>query len=290
MIRSMTGFGQGFGEAAGTGFKVEIKSVNNRFREIIVKMPRFLMPVEEGIKKLVSREVARGRVEVWINLESGGAVRRPSLNLDQARAYQAAMTQLQEELDLPGRVDLGLIAGFRDIIETAEEVPEMEAIQPGLEAAVQEALAGLIEMRAVEGERLARDLKLHLDELAGFVTRTETRVGEVVAAAQERLKERIAALVEQDLDPARLAQEAAILADKADVTEELVRLKSHLAQFHDYLDQGGTIGRKLDFLVQEIHREVNTCGVKLAQADNHQETVEAKAEVEKLKEQVQNLE
>lgn len=290
MIRSMTGFGQGLGEAGETGFRVEVRSVNNRFREVIVKMPRILMPLEDMIKSQVAGEVARGRVEVFVSLEGSRMRARPSPNLDLARDYLSALNLLKEELDLPGQPDLALMAGYRDIIDLADVPPDLDLLRPGLEAALETALAGLLEMRTVEGERLKVDLLERLDFLAGFTAEMEAAAPVVVEAAQLRLKERIEALFGQSLEPDRLAQEAAILADKADITEELVRLGSHLSQFREYLDQGGPVGRKLDFLTQEIHREINTSGVKLNQADLGQRVVEAKAELEKIREQIQNLE
>ena len=290
MIRSMTGFGQGLGQAGETAFRVELRSVNNRFREVIVKMPRLLMPLEDFIKSKVGDEVARGRVEVFISLEGSRMRARPSPNLDLARDYLSALRLLKEELNLAGEPDLALMAGYRDIIDLADIPPDLDLLKPGLEAALEEALGGLLRMRAKEGERLVADLRERLEFLAQFTAEMEEAAPTVVEAAQQRLKERVEALLGQALEPERLAQEAAILADKADITEELVRLRSHLSQFRGYLDKGGPVGRKLDFLTQEIHREINTSGVKLNQADLGQRVVEAKAELEKIREQIQNLE
>jgi len=290
VIRSMTGFGQGRAEAEGTFFRVEMRSVNNRFREVVVKMPRYLMPLEDRIKGEVGEEVARGRVEVYINLEGGRSFKRPSLDLELAQGYLKALQELQDRFRLPGRPDLPLMAGFREIIDLAEEPPDASLLWPGLRAALQEALAGLTEMRRAEGEKLALDLAARVELLKTFTAEMEAAAPLIVEANLQRLKERIETLAGQNLEPERLAQEAAVLADKSDVTEELVRLRSHLDQFQRYLEEGGSIGRKLDFLVQEIHREINTSGVKLNQAELAQKVVEAKAELEKIREQIQNLE
>lgn len=290
VIRSMTGFGQGRAEAEGTFFRVEMRSVNNRFREVVVKLPRYLMPLEDRIKGQVGGQVARGRVEVYINLEGGRSFKRPRLDLELAEGYLKSLRELQDRLRLPGRPDLPLLAGFRDIIDLAEEPPEASLLWPGLRAALGEALDGLVEMRRVEGEKLVKDLESRVELLKGFTAEMEQAAPLIVEANQQRLRERIQALMDQEVEPERLTQEAAILADKSDVTEELVRLRSHLDQFQTYLDEGGVVGRKLDFLVQEIHREINTSGVKLNQAELAQKVVEAKAELEKIREQIQNLE
>ncbi len=290
MIRSMTGFGQGTGRAGESDFRVEIRSVNNRFREVIVKMPRMFLPLEDFIKTLVASRVARGRIEVFVSLEGGNLRSRPSPNLNLARDYLSVLKTLKAELRLEGEPDLAMLAAYRDIIDLADVPPDLDLLRPGLEAALTEALEGLVRMRTVEGERLVADLRERLSALARFTEEMDEAAPAVVEASRKRLQERVENLLGQALEPERLAQEAAILADKADITEELVRLRSHLAQFREFLDKGGAVGRKLDFLTQEIHREINTSGVKLSQADLGPKVVEAKAELEKIREQIQNLE
>lgn len=290
MIRSMTGFGQGTGRAGETDFRVEIRSVNNRFREVIVKMPRFLMPLEDFIKTLAAEKLARGRVEVFVTPEGGRFRARPRPNLDLAKDYLSVLKTLKSELGLDGEPDLAMLASYRDIIDVADEPPDLAALKPGLEDALNEALEGLLRMRTKEGERLLVDLRERLSFLARFTEEMAEEAPRVVEASQKRLQERVENLLGQALEPERLAQEAAILADKSDITEELVRLRSHISQFREFLDKGGPVGRKLDFLTQEIHREINTSGVKLNQADLGPKVVEAKAELEKIREQIQNLE
>ena len=290
MIKSMTGFGQGAGASGETSFRVEVRSVNNRFREVLVKMPRMLMPLEDAVKNLVAEKVARGRVEVFVYIDGANLRSRPSPNLELARDYLSVLRTIKDQLDLPGEPDLAMLAAYRDIIDLADTPPDLEQIKPALEEALDEAVEGLVRMRAQEGERLVADLRERLAFLAEFTEEMDRAAPQVVEAAQQRLKERVETLLGQGLEPERLAQEAAILADKADITEELVRLRSHLTQFTRYLDKGGPVGRKLDFLTQEIHREINTSGVKLNQAELGQRVVEAKAELEKIREQIQNLE
>ncbi len=290
MIHSMTGFGQGAAAAGESAFKVEIRAVNNRFREIIVKLPRSLLALEEPLKKLVAERIARGRLEVFVRLEGEPPWRRLRVNLALARQYLDALDELKEELGLAGEPELELVAGFREVIGLSDETPEVEAVWPVLAEAAEKALDGLLAMRRSEGERLTTDILERIEAIEAVVGRIEKAAPELTAAAQERIRERVESLIDQEIDPDRLAQETAILADKSDVTEELVRLRSHLDQFRTIMDQGGSIGRKLDFLAQEILRELNTIGSKSADADISREIIEAKAEQEKIREQIQNIE
>ncbi len=290
MLRSMTGYGQGQAEAAAVLLKVEIRAVNSRFREVTVKMPHLLMPLEDGVRRRVSSRVERGRVEVFIRLEGEPAWRRLKVNQQLAREYLAALNELKSLLDLPGQPDLNLVAAQRDVVCLNDEPPEAAALQAGLEAALDAALGGLTAMREIEGERLKTEISSRLAVLADLRGQIMDLAAHAPAEANEKLRERLTALIGQAVEPARLAQEAAVLADRLDVTEEVVRLDSHLAQFHAFLDESGAIGRKLDFLVQEINREFNTIGSKCAQANISRLVVEAKAELEKIREQVQNIE
>lgn len=290
MIRSMTGFGQGEGQAVGLTFRVEIRSVNSRFREVKVKMPRALFALEERIKGLVAQQVSRGRIEVWVRIEGEAPWSRIQVNRQLAQDYLAALGELKESLDLEGRPDLSLMAGLGDIFVLAEERPETEAVWPGLNQAVNQALDGLVAMRQAEGERLAADIATRLESVAAAVERVSEDAPQLRDAAVERIKERVANLIEQEVDPQRLAQEAAFLTDKSDVTEEIVRLRSHLEQVKAFLTDGGIVGRKLDFLIQEVYRELNTIGSKAGDPEISREIIEAKAEQEKIREQVQNLE
>lgn len=290
MISSMTGFGQGAAQLDGSTIRVEIKTVNNRFRDVIVKGPRALAPLEDRIKNLIGQDVARGRIEVFIRIEGEPPWQSISVNAELARQYRDALTRLAEELNLADRPDLRQIAAYRDVIGQTEDPADLETVWPVVESAAAAALKGLVEMRRTEGLRLAEDIAARLDILAEMTARLEAEAPGLVAASRERLRERLANLVEQDIDPARLAQEAAILADKSDVTEELTRLKSHLDQFRAIMGQGGAIGRKLDFLAQELLRELNTIGSKSSEVEITQLIVEAKAEQEKIREQIQNLE
>lgn len=291
MINSMTGYGQGWAEDGPTAFKVEIRSVNNRFREVTVKLPRALMALEEPVKRLVAERVARGRVEVFIRLEGESPWQKLDVNLPLARQYAEALRELKSELDLAGEPGLGMVASFRDVVGMTDQAPDMDQVGPLLTGVVEEALDGLLEMRGAEGQRLVDDLTQRLDTLAAFVEKVEGEMPALVVAAGQRLRERLEDLIEgRALDPERLAQETAILADKSDVTEELVRLKSHLEQCREILAAGGPVGRKLDFLAQEVYREINTIGSKSGDSAISSQVIEAKAEQERIREQIQNLE
>lgn len=290
MARSMTGFGLGQAEIEGAVLRVEMRSVNNRFREIIIKAPRFLMAVEDRIKKLISEEAARGRIEVFVRMEGASPWQKLSVNEHLAGEYAAALQRLKDALSLPGEVTLSQVAGLKEIVAMADEPPDAETLWPALEQATAAALKGMTSMRLAEGASLAEDLAGRIDALEKLAA----EIGQLAPAAAEeataRIKERVQTLIEMDLDPQRLAQEAALLADKSDVTEELVRLESHFTQFRKYLARDDSIGRRLDFLVQELNREINTIGSKTSQTRVSELVVEAKAELEKIKEQVQNLE
>jgi len=294
MIRSMTGFGASAspqaGGGAGSSFRVEIRAVNNRFRELIVKLPRSLMALEEPIKQIVAAEVVRGRVEVFVQSEGQPVGQKLAVNRGLAEQYLAALTELKDGLGLSGEPDLRFVAGLPGVIGLGEDKPDLEAVLAELQPALEAALAGLVKMRRSEGQRLVQDIRERLEAVDEFRRQLEGLAQGLVAEAQERVRERLEALIGQEVEPQRLAQEAGILADKLDVTEELVRLASHLSQFRGYLDQGGAVGRRLDFLCQEMFREINTIGSKANRAEASQLVVETKAELEKIREQVQNLE
>lgn len=292
MRDSMTGFGRGEAGAAGRAYTVEVHSVNHRFLEVRCRLPRRLQGLEPKVQQALQGRFARGHFEVSVQEKDlGGGARRLSLDTALAREYAALLRGLQEELGLPGEVSLGLVASQRELIAIEEaEAPVEEAwtaLRPALETALQELAA----MRRQEGEALVGALNRELAAIEAIQERILQRAPEAVAAQRDRLRARIAELLEgRELDPGRLEQEVAILADRADITEECDRLRSHLAQFRATLAQGGPQGRRLDFLLQEMGREANTTGSKSADAALAHEVVELKAALERLREQVQNLE
>lgn len=292
MIKSMTGYGKGESAYAGGRIVVELRSVNHRYGEISVKLPRSLMPFENEIKKRVAERLSRGKIDVFIQMENGGALGVPTANLPLARSYYRAFSAIREALGLSDEVGLALVASQRDVVSvTAEAEAALEEIPQELLAALDEGIARVDEMRLFEGELLLADFTKRRELLGELIARVAGRAPSVVAEYAVRLKERVLALTaESGLPEERVALEVALLADKCDITEELVRLESHLRQFDETLGRGEPVGRKLDFLLQEINREVNTIGSKANDAEIAACVVELKGELEKIREQVQNVE
>jgi len=292
MIKSMTGYGKGESVHEGGRFIVELRCVNHRYGEATVKLPRALMQFENEIKKRVAERLVRGKIDVFIQVENAMALGVPTANMPLARGYLKAFNSIKETLGLEGEVKLSMIASQRDVVTVAAEAEaSLEEIPAELTAALEEALRRVDEMRLFEGESLFADFKKRREVLAQLIGRVAARSPMVVAEYAERLKERISQLLTDGALPEeRLALEVAILADKCDITEELVRLESHLRQFDETLTRDEPVGRKLDFLLQEINREVNTIGSKANDAQIASVVVELKAELEKIREQVQNIE
>ena len=291
MIKSMTGYGKGESVHQAGRFTVEVRCVNHRYGEVTVKLPRALMQFENEIKKKVAERLVRGKIDVFIQVENALALGVPTPNLPLARGYLKAFNTIREALGLQGEPDLAFIASQRDVISVAAEAEaSLEEMPAELLAALEEALRRVDEMRLFEGESLFADFQKRREMLARLIERVAERSPAVVAEYAARLKERIGQLCENAVSEERLALEVALLADKCDITEELVRLESHLRQFDETLAQSEPVGRKLDFLLQEINREVNTIGSKANDAQIAGAVVELKAELEKIREQVQNIE
>jgi uncharacterized protein (TIGR00255 family) len=291
MIRSMTGFGAGHGAAGGEALDVEVRSVNHKFCEVKVRLPRELAALEPDALKLVKERLARGGVDVSIRRAGPAGGLAPRVDLALADAYARAFEELRARLGLPGGVTLADVAGAEGVLTLDEPALDLDAARAALRAAMAGALDHLVAMRAREGEALSRDLSGRLDGVEELVAKAATLVPQTVEHHRARLSERVEELTRGiAIDPARLAQEVALFADRTDVTEEVTRLRSHLAQARTLLRSGEPAGRKLDFLVQEMHREVNTIGSKSQSADIAAIVVTAKAEVERMREQVQNVE
>jgi len=291
MIRSMTGFGAGHGAAASEALDLEVRSVNHKFCEVKVRLPRELGALEPETVKLVKERLARGGIDVSVRRVGQAGVLAPRVDVALAEAYARAFEELRARLGLPGAVTLADVAGADGVLRLDEPALDLEAARGALRSALGVALDALVAMRAREGEALARDLAGRLDGVEALVARAAALVPETVEHHRARLAERVQELTRGiALDPARLAQEVALFADRTDVTEEVTRLRSHLAQARALLASGEPAGRKLDFLVQEMHREVNTIGSKSQSAEIAAIVVTAKAEVERMREQVQNVE
>lgn len=292
-ILSMTAFGRGEQSYGGRTWTVEIRSVNHRFCDIKVRLPRKLAGLEELVKKEIGAAYSRGHVEVTVNCdgnEEGNYQLRADLHL--ARQYFRCLQEINAELELNTQPDLALLASNRDLIVSESREEELEEVwTSGLAPALAGALAACRQMREAEGDHLRADLRSRLAFIAGAAQKVEAMVPQLVAEREAALKERLATLLAGvDLDPQRLAQEVAIMADKSDITEELVRLRSHIGQFENFLGQSEAVGRRLDFLLQEFLREINTIASKIANAEIAHLGVELKNELEKMREQVQNLE
>jgi uncharacterized protein (TIGR00255 family) len=288
----MTGFGRATAEEGGRSWTAEIRTVNHRFLEQRVTLPAAFVGLEERVKKAVAGQQDRGRAEVTLSCQ-GEVSGRPSLLVDLhlARQYQRCLLQLNRRLALDCQISLSDLLAQRGVVVQQEQYPDIDEEWPLIERAVLAALADCARMREQEGQALKAELNSRLEDFSQLVQEIETSIPQLVAQRHQELKERIAKLLaDMELDPARLAQEAAIMADKADVTEEVVRLKSHISQFRSFLDSGEPVGRRLDFLLQEFLREVNTLAAKIANAAIAHLGVEMKNEIEKLREQVQNIE
>ena len=293
MINSMTAYGRADHDFEGSLLQAEIRSVNNRYRDVILRIPRSFQALEEELKRRVASRVRRGRIEVTIQMEGNGEAPPYDLELNEplVNSYVKIIEELKQRFGIEGDVQVDTLCQLKDVIVARPETPDVEKMKPGFVEVLEKALDSYDAMRGREGEALEADFRMRLNTMKNYVAEIEKRIPEVAAHRQERLKEKIAAMVEDlEVDEARLAQEIAILAEKADVTEELVRIKSHLDQFESYFSRDEALGRRLDFLIQEINREVNTLSSKAADAFVSGTVIEMKAELEKLREQVQNVE
>ncbi|MDR0881409.1 MAG: YicC family protein [Candidatus Adiutrix sp.] len=291
MIRSMTGFGSSSGEFAGRTVTVEIKSVNNRFREVVARMPKICAPLEEMIKKQVAARLERGRVDIWVQLDDHELKRR-GIRVDFEFAAEALklLTQLKDRLNLAGPVTLEQVLSL-GVVGQEEDAPALEDLWAALSPLVGQALEGLVAMREAEGRHLALDLDKRLSRLSAWNRKVEELASSAPDLLLEKLQNRLSELgAGVKVDQTRLAQEAALLADRVDITEEVVRMNSHLARFSEIIAGAEAAGRRLDFLLQEMGREVNTMGSKSQALEVTSLVLEIKAELEKLREQVQNIE
>jgi uncharacterized protein (TIGR00255 family) len=293
VIRSMTGYGRR--EAAGSDIHVtiEVRSVNNRYLDIQVKTPRSFAALEPRIKKAVQERFSRGRFDVFI-ARDGDRAGAGRLTLDETMAgqYIGILRDLKTRFRLDGEVDLARVAGFPDLIAVTEEKEDLEAVWLLLAEGLERALDELDGMRAEEGRALVADMLQRLDKIAALMKDIQSLSPRTVEKARTRMSETLSRLLNEQPDPVRLAQEIAILAERTDVTEEMTRLASHMAQFRSLLAEasGEPVGRKLDFLLQEMGREANTISSKAMDAQISYHVVNVKAELEKIREQAQNIE
>lgn len=291
-VRSMTGFGSAQARIGDRVFVIELRSVNHRYCDVRVHLPPELTGLEGRIEALVRRRVERGRVEVGVEVSfAPGAIAEPRIDLARARGYRAALDRLAADLGIPAAVSLELIASAPGVVRPPDLTVDLDELSTALEPAFEAALRDLLAMRDREGEALAAELQRRLVRAQGLVGAVRSHLPGSAKERRARLEARMNELLgDRALDPGRLAMELAVLADRADVSEELARLDSHFAQLELLRSALEPVGRKLDFLLQELNREANTIGSKTASAAIAHVIVELKAELERMREQVQNVE
>ncbi|MGB3368630.1 MAG: YicC/YloC family endoribonuclease, partial [Acidaminobacteraceae bacterium] len=270
MIRSMTGFGRGEFENEKFSMTVEMKSVNHRYNDIIVKMPKKIFKFEEFIKSEIKKHVSRGRVEVYINFEESKSESFKVVpNYAVLDEYHRAYTEIREKYGIDGDVSLSMLTKHQDALEIEFEESSEDEIVHVITESINLAIADLIDMRSVEGEKLKEDVIMRIEIINDIVAEIEKITPEILLAHKNKMIDRINEIKDEgiEFEEQRLAQEVAIFADKTNITEEVVRLKSHFKQVENIIAEGGNVGRKLDFLVQELNREVNTIGSKSPDVD-----------------------
>jgi uncharacterized protein (TIGR00255 family) len=293
MIKSMTGFASASASAGSLTVSAEIRTYNSRSLDLALRLPAGYNDLEERVRLLIAGRLTRGRVEIRVQVEEASeAAVSVEVDMARARAVLAALDRLKTELGLVGTATLELLMGAGSILKAVQPKADLDAVWVVLERCLAQAMDGLDGMRATEGRHLALDLVVRLNALEAALDQIVSQASGLMALYQERLKERIVALTQGlvAIDPARIAQEAALLADRSDISEEIVRAGSHLRQFRSLMDAPEANGRKLNFLLQELNREFNTMGSKAANAAVAHVIVEVKTELEKIREQIQNVE
>jgi len=292
MIKSMTAFARAEKTVEELTVMVEIRSYNSRHLDIALRVPHGYLALEEKIKGLVAGKVARGRIEANLKIrDNSDETYAFEINTPKARAYHESLIQLKDMLNINSEISIDLLVGMGGVIKPAEIDLDMEACWPVVKDCIGEALEDLVAMRKREGDYIAKDLAGRLDDIEKSVDQIEKESSDLLFHYQQRLKDRISLLTEGiEIDPERIAQEAAFLADRSDISEEIVRVGSHIKQFREITDSTEPAGRKLNFLLQELNREFNTMGSKTEKAKVSHIIVAVKSELEKIREQLQNIE
>ena len=293
MIKSMTAYSTAEYATEQLTVSTEIRSYNSRYLDLFLRIPSGYQSLEEKIKEFVSARVIRGRVEVKIQVEMG-AIDANVFEVDQTKAqsFYAALNRLKDEFNIKSEISMDHLLSPGGIIKPADMAKDTEAVWPSIRDCLKQALEEIDAMRKREGDFIAKDLFKRLAHINAQIEQIRAGATGLLDAYQQRLKERISALTGDivEIDPGGIAQEAAILADRSDISEEIIRAESHLKQFHHIMESDEPAGRKLNFLLQELHREFNTMGSKIGNAEISHRIVDVKSELEKVREQIQNVE
>lgn len=292
MIKSMTGFGAGDAETADFKVHIEVKAVNQRFLETNYHMPYSMNMFENQLTKKIKEYASRGKLDINIRFQD---LRDKAITVKVDKglvaAYGQALQEISSQLELSAPVTAAQIASYPDVLKLNEENADLEAAQPVLMQAMEQALESFVAMREAEGQNIQRDLLARIGILENFVGELEKLAPEIVATYRQRLENLLREyLAKEDIEESRIIQEVALFTDKVNYTEETVRLRSHFDQFRQIITAGEPVGRKLDFLIQEMNREINTVASKANSAGAAQFVVDVKSEIEKIREQIQNIE
>ena len=293
MLSSMTAYGKGTVVHENISVVVELKTVNNRYRDIIIKIPPCYSSYENDIRKAISPRISRGRIDVFCSIKSstGQSESVIKLNKPLVKAYLDLYNELSEEFGLAGLIDVNAVMKMKDVV-IADDIFFSDDLKDAVTSALSAALDSLCLMKDTEGDAIEADFIQRLNNICRIIELIGIRSKELPGYYQEKLQERLAALLKGPVivDESRLAQEVSIMADKSDITEEIVRLESHISQFRDSMHSNEAVGRRLDFLIQEMNREVNTIGSKAGDTEIAKHVLDLKCEFEKIREQVQNIE
>lgn len=292
MLRSMTGYGRQEKLIDGKKILVEIRSVNQRFTDYNIKLPRYMGFLEEKVRNFASEKITRGKVDIYISVESYDETDKEIyLNTALAKNYIDVLKQLRDEFDLKDDISVMEVAAFTEIFKTERKEEDQEQVWAQVKEVMAEAMEAFISMREREGERIEKDLVERVEYMKTLAAQVDERSPQTVEEYRDRLYSKIKELLEdRDIDESRVLTEVAIFSDKIAVNEETVRLGSHFEEFYNIINSGEPAGRKLDFLIQEINREVNTIGSKAQDIEIAKTVVTLKGEIEKLREQIQNIE
>lgn len=292
MIKSMTGYGRGTSQDGQRGFTVELKSVNNRYIDVYIRLPKQINSFEDRIRKYISTKISRGKIDVYITQDKFSQD-DIEIRVDDnfASAYYNSLCLLKEKYDLKDDITLSMLSGISDILKIEKKEEDKEEVWNLVQKALDEALDIFIDMRSNEGLKLSKDISKRCDIIENKVIEIEERSPVMVDEFKEKIKQRVCEfLKEVEIDEARLLNEVAFFSDKVNITEEIVRMKSHIVQLKNSLNFEEPVGRRLDFLIQEMNREINTIGSKSNDLAITNLVVDLKSELEKIREQVQNIE